>query len=448
MNPHDQLPGGEQRTMSRRSMLSLSGGLLATVGLGATGCGGAPATGGGMEPRTQAPMSPVSGASGTISILDDNTNMLFMDSVIAQFEADTGITVEYEQANFNDLHDRLTILFGAHDASYDVVMTWAAWTAEFGQAGWLQPLTKSVAPPDILPAALEAVTYDGNLYGLPKFASAQTMFWNKDLFGKAGLEPDQGPEDWDDFVAAAKELTGGEQYGYAADMGNTDGAYQNFLRVLLLNGGTMYDADNVAVFNSDAGVEALQRLVDLLHVDKVMNPYSMQITNSSDLSTLFADGRTGIVFNWPFQYALAVDSLGRSGIGNAIIPGMSADSASIDGSEGFAINNFSENKQAALTWLRYVTRPEVQTPMAQDEGWFPVTKTLLRDPDIVRSLPVAATYIDQAQYPIKRFGAPWYSEVTLALSTNISKAMLQDMSPEEALDDAAARADEIIDQYR
>jgi multiple sugar transport system substrate-binding protein len=428
-------------------VLALSGGLLTAAGLAA--CGGQPATGGGGA-TSQPTLAPSGNASGTIRILDDNTNKIFTQGVIAQFEKDTGIKVQYEQGNFNDLHDRLATLLTAQDSSYDVVMTWAAWSAEFGHAGWLQPLDKSVLPQDLLPAALDAVSYNNVLYGLPKFASAQTMFWNKNMFKQAGLDPEKGPATWDEFVTVAKGLTSGNRYGFLADMGSTDGAYQNFLKVLLLNGGTMYGPDNTPVFNNGAGIDALNRLVGLLRTDKVMSPSSLQITHSADLSTAFANGGAGIVFNWPLQYAAAIapGALGAANIGNAILPGIAVKSASIDGSEGFSINNFSKNKQAALKWLQYVSRPQPQIMMAKQEGWFPVTTTQLNNSEVVNALPVAKTYLAESQYQVKRFGAPWYTDVVQQLSTNITKAMLGQLSPKDALNDAAGRAKTIISRYK
>ena len=95
------------------------------------------------------------------------------------------------------------------------------------------------------------MSWQNKVYGLPKFSSVQTMFWNKSLLTKASLDPEAAPENWDDFVTAAKALTTGEQFGYACDIGNPAGAYQNFLRALLLNGGEMYDEDYKPVFNSE-----------------------------------------------------------------------------------------------------------------------------------------------------------------------------------------------------
>lgn len=114
--------------LPRRDVLTLAS--AAAGGLALSAC----------TPDTTQPAGSGSGKK-QISILDDNTNALFKKSMIAAFEEETGIeVVRYEQLNFNDLHDRLATLFAARDTSYDVVMTWAAWSAEFGQAGWLESL--------------------------------------------------------------------------------------------------------------------------------------------------------------------------------------------------------------------------------------------------------------------------------------------------------------------
>lgn len=431
-------------SLSRRRLLQLGG-----VGLGGlvmAGCGSANPTSTGSGPLKQGATP-----SGQINILDDNTNSVFKNSMIKAFESKTGIKVAtYQQGNFNDLHDKMATMFAAQDSSFDVVMTWAGWSAEFGQAGWLQELDKSTVPADLIQPALDAVSWKGKVYGLPKFTSVQTMFWNKSLMKGAGLDPAKGPESWDEFVKAAKSLTKEGQYGYACDMGNPAGAYQNFLRMLLLNGGEMYDADYNPTFASEQGVEALTKLVELLQVHKVMDPSSLQITNASDLGDLFARGKTGIVFNWPFQYAVATgkkSTLTADTVGNGLIPGISVRSASIDGSEGFAINKYSKNKDAALAWLQFVTTGEVQKEIVQKEGWFPVSKSVLDDAASVKALPILKTYQESTKFVTKRYGTPWSSEFDQALSVQLINAMNGKTSPKDALDTAQTAAQGLVKKY-
>lgn len=387
-----------------------------------------------------------------ISILDDNTNMVFKQGLIEKFQEQTGIVVKnYEMANFNDLHDRFATSFAAQDSSIDVVMTWAGWSAEFGQAGWLQELAPEAIPKDLITPALDAVSWDGTVYGLPKFASVQTMFWNKAHFSDAGLDPDGGPENWDEFVTAAKAVTTDSRFGFCCDLGNPAGAYQNFLRALLLAGGELYDKDWNPQLDSDAAIEGLTKMVELLHTHKVMDPSSLQITNASDLIDVFSQGKTSIVFNWPFQWAAAVAqdaATSASTTGNDLLPGISVRSASIDGSEGYAISSFSANKQAALRWLQFASGAEAQSAIVQKEGWFPVSQEVLDDPATKKSLPVVSAYKKSTEYATKRYGTPWSNELDQLLSVQVFQAMNQEAEPAAALKAAQKELVPIVEKYQ
>lgn len=450
--------GGKKQTMTPPSSSTTRRGLLAT-GVGLTGL----ALSGCFSPATEmtrnaaradsTPLAPddsdLSGAE--ISILDDNTNLVFKDGLIDAFEKQTGITVKnYEMANFNDLHDRFATLFAAQDASVDVVMTFAGWSAEFGQALWLQPLADRAVPKDVIHSSLDSVSWNGTVYGLPKFSSVQTMFWNKDHFVAAGIDPDTAPESWDDFVAAAKAVTTSDRFGFCCDMGNPAGAYQNFLRALLLSGGELYDEDWNPQLDSDAAVEGLTKMVELLHTHKVMDPASLQITNASDLVDVFAQERTSIVFNWPFQWASATARDAKTStdsVGNGLLPGINVRSASIDGSEGYAISKYSGNKQAALKWLQFAASATSQSEIVRKEGWFPVSQKILAAPETEKELPAVKTYEKSTKYATKRYGAPWSNELDQLLSVQVFKAMNQDVEPAEALKQAQSHLVPIVDEY-
>lgn len=444
------------RTTTRRSVLG-AGAAVGALGLAscvppdsdrAAGTGG----GEGEDSSGDALAPDDSSLEGAeISILDDNTNLVFKEGLIEQFQEETGIVVKnYEMANFNDLHDRFATAFAAQDASIDVVMTWAGWSAEFGQAGWLQELAPEAIPEDLIRPALDAVSWDSKVYGLPKFASVQTMFWNKEHYAAAGLDPDSVPENWDEFVEAAKATTVDGRYGYCCDIGNPAGAYQNFLRSLLLAGGELYEADWTPQLDSEAGVEGLTKMVELLHLHKVMDPASLQITNASDLIEVFSQGRTSAVFNWPFQWASATAEgavTSAETTGNGLIPGITVRSASIDGSEGYAISSFSQNKQAALKWLQFASGATAQKEIVEKEGWFPVSQATLEDPATLEALPVVATYEQATEYAVERYGTPWSNELDQLLSVQVFRAMNQEAEPAEALKAAQEELLPIVDRY-
>lgn len=136
-------------SLSRRRLLGL--GVLAGGGTALSGCVSANSSSTSGATTDSGPLKPSPSPAGEITIVDDNTNKVFQSEAIKAFQAKTGITVKnYSQGNFNDLHDRYATLFSAQDSSVDVVMTWAGWSAEFGQAGWLQELDSSAVPSDLI----------------------------------------------------------------------------------------------------------------------------------------------------------------------------------------------------------------------------------------------------------------------------------------------------------
>lgn len=436
----------DHSTITRRGFLGAG---IALGGLALAGCVSPGNESAGSSPS--AALKAGGKASGEISILDDNTNKVFKNGLIDVFEKRTGIKVKnYEMANFNDLHDRFSTMFAGKDSSYDVIMTWAGWSAEFGQAGWLQPIDRSSLPADVIRPALDAVSWDHTVYGLPKFASVQTMFWNKDHFEKAGLDPNRGPENWNDFVAAAKKLTAGGRYGFTCDMGNPAGAYQNYLRTMLLCGGRLYDAQWNPQLTSEAGIEAMTKLVELYRLHKVMDPASLQITNASDLVDVFAQENTSIVFNWPFQWAVATARSAKTSaatVGNGLLPGINVRSASIDGSEGYAINRYSKNKAAAMKWLEFAASATSQQRIVDKEGWFPVSEKILDDPATAKALPVVTTYKKSTKYVTKRYGTPWSNELDQLMSVHVNRAMNGSETPRAAMTAVQEKLKPLVAKY-
>lgn len=133
--------------------------------------------------------------------------------------------------------------------------------------------------------------------------------------------------------------------------------------------------------------------------------------------------------------------------GNGLIPGISVRSASIDGSEGFAINKYSKNKEAALAWLQFVATGDVQKQIVTEEGWFPVSTPVLEDPASLKALPVLSTYQESTKYATKRWGTPWSSELDQLLSVQISNALNKKTTAKEALDSAATQTQALVDKY-
>ncbi|WP_420111547.1 extracellular solute-binding protein, partial [Pseudactinotalea sp.] len=172
-----------------------------TASLGLAGCaGGGNDNGGGTD-----------GEGQTLSVwIMKGTNpdaTAFYDEVSAAFEEETGATVEIEEVQWADAHDRFVTAI-AGGTTPDIAETGTTWTAEFADAGALLPIDEYVDAEDglrdDLVEGLEvAGTYDEELYGMPWYAGVRSLVYRTDIFEELGLE---APKTWDDIITAGEAI--------------------------------------------------------------------------------------------------------------------------------------------------------------------------------------------------------------------------------------------------
>jgi ABC-type sugar transport system permease subunit/ABC-type glycerol-3-phosphate transport system substrate-binding protein len=132
--------------------------------------------------------------------------------------------------------------------------------------GFLRPLNDLLAQdPDTLkrvqPAIRNEIFVDGKLYSVPSGQYVQALYYRKDLFRAAGLDPNKPPANWDEFYAVCQALTDQEkgQWGFAFEQGTESYFWINFLWSA---GGEVVerraDGTYIATFNSPGGVAALE----------------------------------------------------------------------------------------------------------------------------------------------------------------------------------------------
>ncbi len=176
----------------------------------------------------------------------------------------------------------------------------------FTAADLILPLGDLIDKASFVPAAADAVTVGDTLWGAPvSFGNQLMLYWNKDLAGETA------PADSAAWVAAAKTLTTGDQYGIVFNQ------TESFWLVPFLGGfgGKVFDTDGVTpTLDTPAMTGALQFLYDLKYTDKV-TPAEADY-NVAD--GLFKDGKAAFIINgdWTLGGYAAADALGdKLGVG-------------------------------------------------------------------------------------------------------------------------------------
>ncbi|RCK70174.1 sugar ABC transporter substrate-binding protein [Desertihabitans brevis] len=273
-------------TMTRISRRSL------ITGLGALGASGALAACGG-GPAGSATPNEVSFANWS-----DNFADLYTQSLDA-YEAQSGVTV-VRQADvpFDDYQTRFrTLLSGGQPPGLmrlndDFVreMTDKEQLADLGER--ISGLSEEEYFADV--AAFTAL--ESGQGGLPIGSSPRVLFYNKTMLQEAGITPPSSwvPDQWqwDDVLAAAQEVTGGDRYGICLW---TDTGFENTFAVN--NGGPgIFSADGTSFTLADpAGIEAIQWVVDLTLKHKVQPTWAYLTGEDADLR-LFTAGNLGMFF--------------------------------------------------------------------------------------------------------------------------------------------------------
>ncbi|WP_457812887.1 extracellular solute-binding protein (plasmid) [Sinorhizobium meliloti] len=141
------------------------------------------------------------------------------------------------------------------------------------------------------PNIVDTVTFEGTQWGVPIAFSTKALYWNKDLFKQAGLDPEVPPKTWAEEIAFAKQIkekTGIAGYGLPAK--TFDNTMHQFMHWVYTNSGKVIDGDNIAI-DSPEVLAALQAYKDI-------TPYSVEGATAyeqNEIRAIFLDGKVGMI---------------------------------------------------------------------------------------------------------------------------------------------------------
>jgi multiple sugar transport system substrate-binding protein len=210
---------------------------------------------------------------------------------------------------------------------------------------------------DLQPQLLKVFSDDkGRVYGLPTVNYSMGLLYNRALFTRAGLDPDQPPSTWDEVRAAAKKIAalGGGTVGYADFSKNNQGGWHLTTEVYSVGGDVVRkDGDKWrAAFNGAEGRQVLQTLHDMRWVDNSMG--SKQLLEIPDVQRMMGAGKLGMYLAAPDNVPTLVKQFEGKYADYGLAP-MPGSKTTLIGGEGYMINPKAspEKIRAGLTWLQW-----------------------------------------------------------------------------------------------
>jgi sn-glycerol 3-phosphate transport system substrate-binding protein len=303
------------------------------------------------------------------------------------------------------------------------------------------------------PAFMENSTTGGKTYGVPFQRSTPVLYWNKDAFKEAGLDPDTPPATWDEMVSFGKKLTKKDSAGNVTQWGlripSSGFPYWLFQGLTTQNDAFIMNADgNETYFDSPAVIEALQFLVDLSTKHEVMAP---GIIEWGTTPKAFFERETAMM--WTTTGNLTnVRANAPFGFGVAMLPANKRRGAPTGGGNFYVFKDSTdEQKKASMAFIKWITAPEQAAKWTIATGYVAPRPDAWETPAMkayTKDFPPALVARDQLQYATAELSTYQNQRVTTAFNDGLEAAIIGKMTPEEAMKAAQAKAERILKAYR
>ncbi len=378
----------------------------------------------------------------------------------AAYEEKTGNKVTVEEIARESYFDKLTTTFIADGSDYDVAYVSSDWPPAWINANALMDLDQFINDPSVVAKdfniksyepAINSFRFDGKTYAFPSEGDTAWMFYRKDLLEAKGLKV---PETWDEYLAAAKELTTADTYG-AVIGAKPDEALWDFMFYLYSFGGDILDENYKPIINNEAGVAALTFYSDLLRKDKVVPP-DVNTYGYNEILTTLQEGKVAMGIEWMAATATLTDCEqspkvckdGEPLLGYTFVPGYKqADGTVVHGtggsSWGWVIPAGSKNGVAAYKFIEWLTGHEGGKMWALNGG-IPSNQEALTDPEIEEKIPQFKMLGEVM--PIRHLvpSTTVTSDMVTAIDEAIAAAVTGTKEPQAALDECATKMSDML----
>jgi multiple sugar transport system substrate-binding protein len=361
--------------------------------------------------------------------------------VEAYQEANPGVEIELLELPYANLYERAVISMREGSGAYDVVLMDDTWATEFMSQGWLADLDElgGGADADFIDRTLAVSRYpygDGTLHAIPMVGNVELFAYRADLFEEAGLEAP--PVDWDAVVAAAAALDGVVEHGVVYRGQKANPIVTGFLPILWAHGARLVNEQGEAALDTPAAVDALELYLSL----RPYAPEDVVVWNSSEVRDALQSGRAAMSIEvWPSWIPSLDDPEISEVVGTMEIiaaPGQVEGPAPMIGAWLLAVPADAPNPEGGRDFIDFVTDAENQERLALEVGLPPTRASVYTDEDVVaqyRWYPAQLEALRNAQ-PRPRI-VDW-SRVESIMGDYLQLALLEEMTPEEAIAEAHA----------
>lgn len=307
----------------------------------------------------------------TISFIScgDQLSPVHADLITKWEAANAGFKVAPEAVGWDQCQDKVTTLAAA-GTPVGLAYVGSRTLKQFAQNELIVPVPMSEEEQaGYFPFVVGTVTSDGQQWGVPVAFSTKSLYWNKDLFAAAGLDPEKPPTTWAEEIEYAKaiaEKTDAAGFGVVAK--TFDNTMHQFLHWVYTNDGSVIDADNNITLDSPQNLEALTALRDITAFAEE-GPTSYE---QNEVRAIFLDGKLGMIHASVGAKGLLADAPFKWGVANLPLGPHAKGPGTLLITDSFAIFKGTGVEEKAIDLAKFLASPENQPVYEAAEGLTPL----------------------------------------------------------------------------
>ena len=391
--------------------------------------------------------------------VDPREPMELFEEFAGRFEEqnpDISVAFEVGGATSDQQQQYLNTVLTSESSEIDIFQIDVIRPATYAAAGWAEPLTdlfggeeaQTEYLSDFLEGPVNADTVDGTLYAIPAYTDAQFLYYRTDLLEKYGF--DGPPGTWEELQQQAQTIMEGEGnpslQGFNYQGAAIEGTVCTFLEALWTAGGDWQDDEGNITINTPEGEQALSWYQTTL--DSGITKENIAETETDNSRQEFQAGNVVFMLNWGYAWArfqTDEDSQVAGNVGVAPLPAFEGqETATCVGGWQWAINPFSENKEAAFEVVKFFTQPDFQRRHAIEAARIPARESLYEDPEVLEANPHFEQFYDVIVNARPRPVTPLYNDVSELIRTNMNAFLAGSLDVQGALEEMQFGLEDIL----
>lgn len=381
-----------------------------------------------------------------------------IDDMVSRFEkenADIKVTAVYAGNYTDTMTKAMTAMKGGQPPQLSVLLSTDVFTLMDESA--IVPIDDLVADKswfkDYYPAFMANGQIGGKTWSIPFQRSTIVLYWNKDAFKEAGLDPEKPPASWDEMSTMAAKLLKKDPSGnvtrWGVEIPTTGYAYWMLQALAIENGQKlMNDAGNEVYLTSPKTIGALDYWVNLSRKDNVMPPGSI---DWATLRTDFLEGKTAMMWHTTGNLTAVKDGA-KFNFGVAMLPAKERRGSPTGGGSFYIFKNASpEQQKAAVKFIQWMTAPDRAAEWSMKTGYVAVSPAAYKTSAMeayAKGFPAAVVARDQLDHAVPELSVHENGRIYKFVGDAVQAAVTGTQKPQEALEAAQQQADRVLRAYK